>query len=74
VPLRRGPAHRLRHGRAVALRAGFRPATLASCDEYKMAANYHSQRDIPRNVDFGTVAAARAVAEAAIRSAASARG
>ena len=31
-------------------------ATLASCDEYKLPTNYHSQRDIPRNVDFGTVA------------------
>ena len=57
VPLRRG----LRLGFATdalsALRAGLRAATLASCDEYKMPANYHSQRDIPRNVDFETVAA-----------------
>ena len=57
-----------------ALRAGFRTATLASCDEYKMPANYHSQRDITRNVDFETVAAGARVAEAAIRRAASARG
>jgi hypothetical protein len=73
VPLRRG----LRLGYATdalsALRAGLRVATLASCDEYKMPSNYHSQRDIPRNVDFGTVAAAVRVAEAAIRSAASGR-
>jgi hypothetical protein len=73
-PLRRG----LRLGFATdalsALRAGFRTATLASCDEYKMPANYHSQRDVPRNVDFGTVAAGTRVAEAAIRRAASARG
>jgi hypothetical protein len=72
-PLRRG----LRLGFATdalsALRAGLRAATLASCDEYKMPANYHSQRDIPRNVDFETVAAAARVAEAAIRSAASAQ-
>jgi hypothetical protein len=74
APLRRG----LRLGFATdalsALRAGFRTATLASCDEYKMPANYHSQRDIPRNVDFETVAAGARVAEAAIRRAASARG
>jgi hypothetical protein len=74
APLRRG----LRLGFATdalsALRAGFRTATLASCDEYKMPANYHSQRDIPRNVDFDTVAAGAQVAEAAIRRAASARG
>jgi hypothetical protein len=74
VPLRRG----LRLGFATdalpALRAGLRAATLASCDEYKMPANYQSQRDIPRNVDFATVAAATQVAAAAIRTAASGRG
>jgi Peptidase family M28 len=74
VPLRRG----LRLGFATdalsALRGGLRAATLASCDEYKMPANYHSQRDIPRNVDFETVAAATRVAETAIRRAASGRG
>jgi hypothetical protein len=74
APLRRG----LRLGFATdalsALRGGLRTATLASCDEYKMPANYHSQRDIPRNVDYETVAAGARVAEAAIRRAASARG
>jgi hypothetical protein len=73
VALRRG----LRLGFATdalsALRGGLPAATLASCDEYKMPANYHSQRDIPRNVDFRTVGAAVRVAEAAIREAASAR-
>jgi Zn-dependent M28 family amino/carboxypeptidase len=73
VPLRRG----LRLGFATdalsALRAGLPAATLASCDEYKMPANYHSQRDVPRNVDYETVAAAARVAESAIRTAASAR-
>ncbi len=73
VALRRG----LRLGFATdalsALRGGMRTATLASCDEYKMPSNYHSQRDIPRNVDFRTVGAAVRVAEAAIRAAASAR-
>jgi Zn-dependent M28 family amino/carboxypeptidase len=71
-PLRRG----LRLGFATdalsALRAGLRVAVLASCDEYKMPSNYHSPRDVPANVDFGTVAAAVRVAEAAIRTAASA--
>ena len=74
VALRRG----LRLGFATdalsALRGGLRAATLASCDEYKMPANYHSQRDIPRNVDFGTVGSAVRVAEAVIRSAANGRG
>jgi hypothetical protein len=74
VALRRG----LRLGFATdalsALRGGLPVATLASCDEYKMPANYHSQRDVPRNVDFGTVGQAVRVAAAAIRSAASGRG
>jgi len=74
APLRRGLKLGFATDALSALRAGFRTATLASCDEYKMPANYHSQRDIPRNVDFETVAAAARVAEAAIRRAASARG
>jgi hypothetical protein len=74
APLRRGLKLGFATDALSALRAGLRTATLASCDEYKMPANYHSQRDVPRNVDFGTVAAATRVAEAAIRRAASARG
>ena len=60
--------------RCSAMRAGLPVATLASCDEYKMPSNYHSQRDVPHNVDYETVAAGAAVAEAAIRRAATARG
>jgi hypothetical protein len=74
APLRRGLKLGFATDALSALRAGLRTATLASCDEYKMPANYHSQRDIPRNVDFETVAAGARVAEAAIRRAASARG
>jgi hypothetical protein len=74
VPLRRG----LRIGFATdalpALGAGLPTATIASCDEYKLPRHYHSQRDVPANVDYDTVAAAATVAEAAIRRAASARG
>ena len=73
APLRRGLKLGFATDALSALRAGLRTATLASCDEYKMPANYHSQRDIPRNVDFETVAAGTRVAEAAIRRAASAR-
>ena len=73
-PLRRGLKLGFATDALSALRGGLRAATLASCDEYKMPANYHSQRDIPRNVDYETVAAAARVAETAIRSAASARG
>ena len=57
-----------------ALRGGLPAATLASCDEYKMPSNYHSQRDIPRHVDFDTVAAATRLAASAIRAAANGRG
>ena len=57
APLRRGLKLGFATDALSALRAGLRTATLASCDEYKMPANYHSQRDIPRNVDFETVAA-----------------
>jgi hypothetical protein len=74
VPVRRG----LRIGFATdalpALGAGLPTATLASCDEYKLPTNYHSQRDIPRNVEYGTIAATVRVAEAAIRAAANGRG
>ena len=56
-PLRR----RLRTGFAtdalIALKAGYPTAVLASIDEYKMAPNYHSQRDVAANLDLGTVAA-----------------
>ena len=74
VPLRRGLKLGFATDALSALKAGLRAATLASCDEYKMPANYHSQQDIPRNVDFETVAAAARVAESAIRTAATARG
>jgi hypothetical protein len=66
-PLRR----RLRTGLAtdalLPLLAGYETACIASCDEYKMASNYHSQRDTPDRVDYGTVARAVAVCERAVR-------
>jgi hypothetical protein len=72
-PLRRGLRLGFATDALTALRGGLRAATLASCDEYKLPVNYHSQRDIPRNVNYETVAAATRVAEAAIRRAVSAR-
>jgi hypothetical protein len=74
VPLRRGLRLGFASDALSAMRAGLPVATLASCDEYKMPSNYHSQRDVPRNVDYETVAAGARVAETAIRRAASARG
>ena len=67
-PLRR----RLRTGLAtdalVALKAGYPTAVLASIDEYKMAPNYHSQRDVAANLSFETVAALTEVCLEAVRS------
>ena len=74
VPLRRGLRLGFASDALSALRGGLKTAVLASCDEYKLPSNYHSQRDVPRNVDFETVAAATRVAETAIRRAASAPG
>jgi Peptidase family M28 len=63
---------RLRTGFAtdalIALKAGYPTGVLAAIDEYKMAPNYHSQRDVAANVDFGTVAACTAVCLEAVRS------
>jgi hypothetical protein len=67
VALRRG----LRLGFAtdglISLKAGYRTATLGSVTSYKFAANYHSQRDVPANVDYGTVRDAVAVCDALVR-------
>ena len=51
----------------IALRAGYPTATLASVTRYRFPANYHSQRDVPANVDFETVRRATAVCEAVVR-------
>jgi Peptidase family M28 len=70
VPLRRGLRSGLATDALIAHRAGYPVATLASVDAYKMAANYHSQRDLPHRVDYETVAAAVRVAESLVRGAA----
>jgi Peptidase family M28 len=66
VPLRRG----LRTGFAtdglIPMRAGYRTACLASCDELKMVPNYHSQLDTAERLDFGTVAACVDVVDALV--------
>jgi hypothetical protein len=68
--------HRLRRGlrsgfatdALIALKAGYPTGVLAAIDRYKMAPNYHSQRDVAANVDFGTVAACAEVCLEAVRS------
>jgi hypothetical protein len=70
VPLRRGLRLGLATDGLIALKAGYPTATLASVTPYKFPANYHSQQDIARNVDFGSVEGAVRVCEAAVRAAA----
>lgn len=65
-PLRRGLRSGLATDALIAHRAGLPTATLASVDRYKMATNYHTQRDLPHRVDYRTVAAAVRVCQALI--------
>ena len=67
VRLRRGLRLGLATDGLIALRAGYRAVTLGSVTKYKFPANYHSQRDVPENVDYGTVRDAVAVCEALLR-------
>jgi hypothetical protein len=65
-PLRRGLRTGLATDALLPLLAGYQTACIASCDEYKMASNYHSQRDTPDRVDYDTVARAVGVCAALI--------
>jgi Peptidase family M28 len=65
-PLRRGLRSGLATDALITHLAGYPTATLASIDEYKMPVNYHTQRDLPHRVDYGTVASAVNVARALI--------
>jgi hypothetical protein len=65
-PLRRGLRSGLATDALITHLAGYPTATLASIDEYKMPVNYHTQRDLPHRVDYGTVASAVEVAQALI--------
>ena len=67
-PLRRGLRSGFATDALIALKAGYPTATLAAIDEYKMAPNYHSARDVAANVDFGTAAACVAICLEAVRS------
>ena len=44
-----------------------RPRSLCSCTELKQPANYHWPNDVADNVDFGSVADAIRLTEAAVR-------
>jgi hypothetical protein len=47
--------------------AGYEAASLCGCTDLKQPANYHWPNDVADNVDFGSVADAARLAEAAIR-------
>jgi len=47
--------------------AGYETAALCGCTDLKQPANYHWSHDLAENVDFGTVADAIRLGEAAIR-------
>ncbi|HXV05058.1 MAG TPA: M28 family peptidase [Solirubrobacterales bacterium] len=49
------------------LAAGYETAALCGCTDLKQPANYHWSHDLAENVDFGTVADAVRLSEAAIR-------
>jgi Peptidase family M28 len=60
-PLRRRLRTSFATDALITLKAGYPTGVLAAIDDYKMAANYHSQRDVAANVSFDTVAAICAV-------------
>ena len=49
------------------LAAGYQCVSVASCNQWKNPSNYHWKTDTPENVDYGSVADAIRLAEAAIR-------
>jgi len=49
------------------LTAGYPCATICSCTRLKQPANYHWETDVPENVDYGTLAEAIRLTEAAVR-------
>jgi peptidase M28-like protein len=51
----------------IPLAAGYEGAALCSCTRLKQPANYHWPTDTPENVDYGTLADAIRLAEAAVR-------
>jgi hypothetical protein len=49
------------------LAAGYQCATIASCTRLKQPSHYHWETDVPENVDYGTLADAIRLTEAAVR-------
>ena len=68
VDLQRGLRFRNATDGLIALRAGYRCATIVSVDEFKVPTDYHWPTDTADRVDYGTVAdMARLVRELLVR-------
>jgi Zn-dependent M28 family amino/carboxypeptidase len=67
LPIRRGLRLGLATDALIALRAGYRTATIASVNPYKFPANYHKPTDVAANVVWETVRRATAVCEEVVR-------
>jgi hypothetical protein len=67
VPIARGLRTTAATDAIIALRAGYRVATLASVDETKWPANYHWPSDSPANLCWGTIEQAIRVCDRFIR-------
>jgi len=72
VPIRRGLRLGLATDGLISLRAGYPTATLASVNQYRFPANYHSLDDTAANVEYETVRDATLICEQMIRDAAAA--
>ncbi len=68
IHLRRGLRLGLATDGLIALRAGYRTATIASITKYKFPGNYHSQQDTPANISWDTVERAARLCETIVRS------
>jgi acetylornithine deacetylase/succinyl-diaminopimelate desuccinylase-like protein len=73
VAIRRGLRLGLATDGLIALKAGYPSAALGSVTKYKFPSNYHSQRDVPENVDYDTVRDAVAVCHEFVASSSLAR-
>ena len=71
-PLWRGLRLGLATDGLIPLKAGYPTATLASVTAYKFPANYHSHRDVSRNLHWRSVEGAVRVCEEAVRASAAA--
>jgi hypothetical protein len=67
IPIMRGLRTTAATDAIIALRAGFRVATLASVDETKLPMNYHWPTDVPDALHWSTIESAIAVCEQFLR-------